>query len=437
MENRDHSGIVGELAAGTWVNPKTGVAPHIPIERIVIRDSLDGLEAELVAALGLGPRLTVVCDQNTEAILGGRVASALASVATVDKHVLSDPRTTGEQAQQLSRDTAGVDALIAVGSGTVNDLVKYATHLDGRRYAVFPTSPMNAFSGGTASITLDGFKKSIPTHSAVGVFYDLGVLRNAPMRLLRSGFADIMCRSTAQVDWLMSNMLLDTPYDDTVYILQAMDEEGLIEGAGALSKRETDEIARLTRMVCIVGVGTAFSGGTHYGSMAEHMISHYIDMFAGEAHPGSLHGEQVGVTTLTVSRLQNQVLGSDTPPVLEPTRVDRDALVAKYGPERGTTCATELAGKAFDAAKCNAVNRRFAEDWAGFVAPLRAVMLPVKCLHDAMRAAGARMTAMALGLDPDFYRDAVRNARETRNRYSILDLAGDAGLLDAFAEGEE
>jgi glycerol-1-phosphate dehydrogenase [NAD(P)+] len=44
--------------------------------------------------------------------------------------------------------------------------------------------------------------------------------------------------------------------------------------------------------------------------------------------------------------------------------------------------------------------------------------------------------AAQLGLDVEFYREAVCHARETRERYSALDLAADAGLLEAFAAGE-
>ena len=43
------------------------------------------------------------------------------------------------------------------------------------------------------------------------------------------------------------------------------------------------------------------------------LISHYIDMFMGEKHPGTLHGEQVAVTTLLLSKIQNQIINfSDT-----------------------------------------------------------------------------------------------------------------------------
>jgi glycerol-1-phosphate dehydrogenase [NAD(P)+] len=63
-------------------------------------------------------------------------------------------------------------------------------------------------------------------------------------------------------------------------------------------------------------------------------------------------------------------------------------------------------------------------------------MLPTARLEATIAAAGAPATASDLGLEPRFYRSTVRHAREIRRRYSILDLAGDAGLLNDFAAGE-
>jgi glycerol-1-phosphate dehydrogenase [NAD(P)+] len=53
-----------------------------------------------------------------------------------------------------------------------------------------------------------------------------------------------------------------------------------------------------------------------------------------------------------------------------------------------------------------------------------------------LTASGGPTTAAQLGLDVDFYREAVCHAREIRKRYSALDLAADAGLLEVFAAGE-
>jgi glycerol-1-phosphate dehydrogenase [NAD(P)+] len=64
---------------------------------------------------------------------------------------------------------------------------------------------------------------------------------------------------------------------------------------------------------------------------------------------------------------------------------------------------------------------------------VRAVTRPADVLRDVLRRAGAPTTPEALGWPREFFRDAVRHAREIRSRWTFLDLAADAGLLDDFA----
>jgi glycerol-1-phosphate dehydrogenase [NAD(P)+] len=168
--------------------------------------------------------------------------------------------------------------------------------------------------------------------------------------------------------------------------------------------------------------------------MGEHSISHYIDMMA-RPHPGSLHGAQVGVATLTLSRLQNALLRAERPPEVRATRLDEAALRARYGALAEGAIAA-FGAKALDDAAAARLNARLAEVWPAMTARLRQIMLPTARLREALVAAGAATTGVDLGLPSAFYRTAVRHARELRDRYSILDLAGHAGVLEAFAAGE-
>ena len=51
-----------------------------------------------------------------------------------------------------------------------------------------------------------------------------------------------------------------------------------------------------------------------------------------------------------------------------------------------------------------------------------------------MASAGCQLTGSDLGLDPEFYRDAVRYSRFIRDRFSMLDVAGDSGQLEEFVK---
>lgn len=431
-KNGDFSGVIGELVEGRWHDPRTGEKRTVPVENIVIAASLEGREAELVERAHPGKSITVVSDERTRAALGERVLRALQPLGKVNEFVWERPRITPDGMEELAAGTQNAEALVAIGSGTISDSVKYGTFLSQREYSVFPTSPMNAYTTPTASVSFEGFKKSLTCHSAKGVFFDLKVLSGCPKRLVAAAFADVVCRTTSQVDWLASHLLFDTPYDETAYTLLAYDEGPMIANAEKLVSGDFEALAMLTRIAALMGLATSFTGTTHVGSMAEHMISHYIDMFAGENHPHTSHGEQVGVATLTMSRLQNQILNADRPPVFHPTEIPVDDLRARFGPAAADEMIAQTRRKALDGPKADALNQRLAREWPQIAARLRTVMLPYQALHDAMRRAGCQLTGVDLGLDAEFYRDAVRYSRFIRDRFSFLDVAGDGGQLDAF-----
>jgi glycerol-1-phosphate dehydrogenase [NAD(P)+] len=428
--------LIEDLVAERWRDPATGQPVRTDTRAIVIERSLEGGEAELIAPLALGERLAVISDRNTFDALGRRVARALARIATVDDVVLDAPRADLATVDELRARTAGAEALIAVGSGTLNDLCKYLAHQSGRPYAVFATAPsMNGYVTATASLDRGGVKVSLRARSPVAALFDLEVLRQAPARLIRAGIGDAICRTTAQTDWLLGHYLRDYSYSAAPYLFQIEDEPYLLSHAAAVVQGDLEGVAALTRLLVLAGLGMVMVGGSQPASMGEHLVSHYIDMMA-EPHPGSLHGEQVGVATLTLSRLQHALLRATRPPEVRPTRLDRGTMRARYGATLGDQLIAQFKAKALDEAAAAQVNARLAEVWPSMSAQLREVMLPTARLQDALAAAGAPTTGAELGLRSDFYREAVRHAREIRDRYSILDLAGDAGLLEDFVAEE-
>ena len=166
----------------------------------------------IVRPLGLGRHLAVVSDPTTHAVLGARVERALKSLGEVTSIVLPEhPNADAETVERIRTATKSADALVAIGSGKINDLCKYTTFLDGKDYSVFGTAPsMNGYTSTTASITLDnGLKTTLNAHAAKGVFLDIEVSANAPQYLIAAGFGDSLCRSTAQVDCTSDTLTLD------------------------------------------------------------------------------------------------------------------------------------------------------------------------------------------------------------------------------------
>jgi len=429
----DYSGVLSELVSGHWREPGTGKQYDIGIKDIVIRDTLEGMEAALVAKQHAGQSVTIISDEYTHAALGERVCKALIKDGfEVSEYIWQTPSCSDEGVAHIRQRTSDCDARIAVGSGSINDTVKYASFLDNKPYSVFATSPMNAYTTATASISSGGFKKSITCKGAQGVYFDLSVLANCPKRLVSAAYADVICRTTAQVDWLMSHLLLGTPYEQTPYTLLAYDEQDMIANAHLMLTGDIDALGMLTRISAIMGLGTRFTDTTHSGSMAEHMISHYIDMFAGERHPGTSHGEQVGVATITMSQLHNQVLNQNTPPLLQPTHIPQQWISDNFSQDMANNMISQTRSKALDERQCEALNQRLASNWDNIRQSLIECMVPFEKLRASMQAAGCQLTATDLGLDTTFYREAVKSARYIRDRYSMLDVMDDSIGLDEF-----
>jgi len=436
----DWNSLIREVVAGQWKDPATNRPASVPYEAIRIEEDLDSGEADMVAPLKLGRRLAVVSDVNTHEAMGRRVARHLRGLATIDEVVLPGGLECDEPAVALVQEkTRHADALIAVGSGVLSDTCKYASFRDGRRYAVFGTAAsMNGYASLTASLTLaNGYKTSLSAHAPRGIFHDLKVSAAAPHWLSAAGLGDSLCRPTAQIDWWASHRLFGTFYSGVPYTLIAGDEPEMIKSAPGLARHDIAANGHLHRVLTLSGLGVCFTGVSHHGSMGEHQVSHWIDMFAGPAHPGSKHGQQVGVASLAIARLHHELLALDAPPLIRATHLVEAEFIARYGPEIGRMCFAEARKKSFDQPGAEAFNRKLKDLWPQLRDELRPMLADPAEMRKTLAAAGGPVTATELGLPRSIWRDAMKHARHVRNRWSFLDLADDADLLDDFLDRDE
>jgi glycerol-1-phosphate dehydrogenase [NAD(P)+] len=417
------------LLAGRYPDPDTGELLAAESRAVVIERSLDGAEAELIASLDVGRHVAVVSDRTTHEVLGARVERALASRFVVQSIVLAAGPRADEAtvARLLAALEPRTELVIAVGSGTLNDLTKMVAFRHGCAQAVFATAPsMNGYTSLSASITSDGIKRSFRTRTPLGVFFDLRVLAAAPARLIRAGLGDSACRPTSQADWLLSHLLLDRPYREAPFALLAGDEPGLFADPGALLAGDLEVMRHLVRMLVLSGFGMTICNGSYPASQGEHLLSHYVEMMRPPELPHAFHGEQIAVCTVAMATLQDRLLDRDAPPVLRPNPSTRDDLVRHFGPVIGDACWRELELKHFDAEQTEALNARLARGWDEIRHRIRAVSMRAATVRGLLADAGAPVVPAAIHWPTELFEQALRHAREIRNRYTFLDLAVDA-----------
>lgn len=418
---------IAELVAGRYRDPVTGAAISVPVRSVVIERSLDGAEAGLIRDLNLPKPYAVISDQNTYDALARKVEEALGPVIPI--RLTGRPHCDERTAGRVMKEGAKAGTYIAVGSGTINDLAKFAAARQGKRCAVFATAPsMNGYTSENVAITIGGHKKSLPAMAPDGVFMDLGVLSAAPRRMLRAGLGDAICRSTAQCDWLMAHILRGSPYRETPFALFSDLEEELMTEAAALVSGHVEAVERLARVLVLSGFGMTICGGSYPASQGEHLISHVIEMTRHGVSDDLLHGEQIAVTTLVMARLQEHVLDGEAP-VARPSILSKADVIRYFGEEAGQACWKEVEQKLLNREAAEAFSATLSAKWPELKERLASVMRPSESILRVLSSAGAPVSYRDLNLSREEFGSAVWHARHARNRYTFLDLAADTGKL--------
>ncbi len=293
--------------------------------------SVDAEIADFVKqVLGNGEYL-LVADDNTFKAFGEKIAAVLKCQAHVFPAIPLNDKTEPalrpdlKTAEDIAARLKGFSALIAVGSGVVNDICKYAAFQANRPYMVFPTAAsMNGYASSNASLIvppadnigegaiLKGLlkresKNSFTAVLPAGIFIDMSVICAAPRRLAAAGFADLLCRQTAQTDWLLSHLLLDTPYNDMPFKMLAEVEGRLCGNPGGIASADKESLELLMEGLIISGLGMHMTGGSMPSSQGEHMLAQNLEFYYPRLKK-YLHGELIGVTTIFMNELQEELM---------------------------------------------------------------------------------------------------------------------------------
>ena len=118
-------------------------------------------------------------------------------------------KPSAETARALGgADQSGAALPVAVGSGVINDLVKYAAELAGMPYVCVPTAAsMDGYAASGAALRDDGFKRTFACAAPVAIVADLDVIATAPAAMAGWGYGDLVGKLVAGADWIMADAL--------------------------------------------------------------------------------------------------------------------------------------------------------------------------------------------------------------------------------------
>lgn len=405
---------IQQLISGTYTS--RGGRVSVPVKAVRIDSGISDFAADLIAESGLSGSALVVSDVNTNEVLAAKIVASLGAGGLVFENGVKADISNVEKIKDAAK---SADYIVAVGSGTINDLCKYASYQLQKPYVVFGTAPsMNGYGSANASIKVSGHKKTLKAHLPSGIFLDLDILVKAPVRLIRSGLGDSVCRSTAQADWLLSHLLLDTYYNEVPFELLRPFEMDLFANTAALVKGNIEAMRNLASTLVLSGFGMYISGGSYPASQGEHMIAHTMEMACGDSLPVSYHGEQIAVTTLTMAKLQEQICqlsGLSFQNIMFPAAWNMEPQTLKE-------CQQEYAAKQFSSQKLDEINHRISNSWGDIAQKILEITIPCNTIYNSLKSVGCPVEPKDIGWQLDGYEKAVSFAKYTRDRFTFLDL---------------
>ena len=414
---------------------------------VIAEDAIDRVGA-VFADLFDAATAIVVADRRTMDAAGDRVVQVLraAGVRQLDPYVFAgEPELYARYENcELLRDVlAPLDAVaVAVGAGTLNDIVKRASGELGRGYLVVGTAAsMDGYTAFGASIARDGFKQTLACPPPRGAISDLTVMAAAPAVMTASGFGDLVGKVPAGADWMLADALGVEPIDPDVWSLVQGPLRHALARPADLARGDVSAIGDLAEGLIMSGLAMQAHRSSRPASGAEHQFSHVWEM---EGHgvditPRRLsHGFKVGIGTIAVAALYERLLARDL------SALDVDAAVASWPTRDGMEARVRavqsnprLVDESVGLTLAKWITPEQLRDRLGLLARLsptlvprlRKQLIPAAALQAMLRDAGAPAHPSDIGLDWQRFRRTYEEARTIRNRYTVLDLAAETGLL--------
>lgn len=387
----------------------------------------------------------MVCDVNTWEAAGKTAEQELTdagiryyTLVFPEKELVPDEQAVGKMMEAYEK---GTDLILAVGSGTLNDLCKFMSSQVELPYMILATAPsMDGFVSVGAALIHNHVKTTYQAHVPEAVMGDPEILAAAPMEMIVAGLGDILGKYTCLVDWKMAHLIEGEYYCETINNMVKESIEIVVEESDGVRRRDQEAVKHLMEALVLSGVAMSFIGNSRPASGSEHHLSHYWEMqFQMEDKKPVLHGIKVGVGMLAVIKMY-EMLKEEQPDFAAAAKRQPDYESWK---KKVCDCYKDAAPGILELEEQrqkNSVenrNKRLAvmkEKWPEIQALFEREIPSGKKLKEMMESLGEPVNPEQIGISPELVRDAIILAKEVRNRFTILQVLWDLGLLEEYAQ---
>ena len=395
-----------------------GMDHRCGIHDIRIGSGLVTQVGEILRENGFPRRLLLIGDRDTLAAAAGLEESLTGFEVT--RHCYDTLRVATMDDVRLVEDYLDrVDAVVAVGAGSIHDPSRLACARRNKPLCLFATAPsMDGFASYNAPIVDGGFKTTHAAKCPEVIIADTKILAAAPKALKSAGFGDMISKYIALIDWQVSHLVTGEVYCPRVAELTRTAVDRLMTMADRVTLEDEETAAAVLESLLMTGIAMSFTRTSRPGSGTEHILAHYwecIELLEGKIP--NFHGEDVGVATLLTLREYEDLAGRETV-TAHPEVNDWDAVYRAYGPLAGDVRQLNTPDTITDGIDPRVIE----EKWPEIRAIVRSVPDYDAC-YRAMKAAGCKTTIAEIGKDPAFVAESLLYHPYMRRRLSLRRVA--------------
>ena len=363
----------------------------------------------------------LVADENTYGVGGAKTEAALGE--KLAKKVIFSGKTilipNEDAVAAVDKEMAGIDLIVGLGSGVIQDLCKYVSHTSGVPYFIVATAPsMDGYASTGAAMIMAGMKVTYSAHVPSVILADTEILKDAPMEMIQAGYGDIVGKFSALNDWKLSHLVLGESFCQENYDLIEQMLKKTLSLAQGLVNRDEESVRVLMEALVIVGIAMAFVGSSRPASGSEHHLSHYFEIVGIVRNEDYFcHGIDVAYSTVVTAALRDELLSKAWPDTqFRPSREEYVAEISRiYGPVAEGCIALQD--------KVGLYSKDMISIYKAKEAEIRAVLAEVP------KASEIEAMLNAVGMDmSQFYKlyskekidDAILYAKELKDRYTVL-----------------
>ena len=376
--------------------------------------------------------ITTISDSNTYPLIGQRIQNGLQTrgirninIILNGNNLIADERSIMLVLTEIDIET---DALVAVGSGTITDIVRFVSHRLRKSFISVPTAPsVEGYTSIAASLIIKGCKRSIICHEPSLLIASPSIFTSAPHNLIVAGFGNIMAKVTAVADWELANLLTDAPFDKEIAANTYSVYTQTVEIAEKIGRREAESITTLFKALTTTGESMK-----QFGS--EHHIAHFLEMRRIATNsPTVLHGIKVAFGTIISAQWYRTLRNTNRDMVAQQmTKLpDLETDVADIGKLLGEPGAILLEGNTFistlDVERVAQIRRRLIEHWTEVQDIAERVPEPEQ-LAELLKMTGGPTSPNDVGITAEEMAVAAHLSHYVQNSFTIKTLLFTLGL---------